>query len=107
MDMEENEMLYIPIGLKENNEIWDGFGKKELIKSLITLTILLTINLLIFLIKRSVVFASVFTLVSIGGTGLIFTKDTTNLSVVDQVINMIRFAKSQKKYKYAYLDEFD
>lgn len=105
--MEENEMLYIPIGLKENNEIWEGFGKKELVKSLITVSTLLTIDFVIFLVRKSIPFASVFALVSIGGTGMIFTKDTTNLSVVDQVINMIRYAKSQKKYKYVSLDEFD
>lgn len=104
--MDDNEMLYIPIGLKERYEIWDGFGKDELIKSLITIVILLVIDLIIFLFKRSIPFASVFALVSIGGTGMIFTKDTTNLSVVDQVKNMIRFSKSQKKYKYVYLEEF-
>lgn len=104
--MEDNEMLYIPIGLKEKNELWDGFGKEELIKSLILLAILFIIDLIIFLIIGSISFAAIFALVSIGSTGMIFTKDTTNLSVVDHINNMIRFSKSQKKYKYVYLDDF-
>ena len=34
-------------------------------------------------------------------------KDYSNISVVDQVGYMIKFYKSQKKYKYKYLDEWE
>ncbi len=34
------------------------------------------------------------------------TKDQSNLSVVDQIQNMIRFAKSQKVYPYRYGKEW-
>ncbi|MFY9214244.1 MAG: hypothetical protein WAO45_05965 [Tissierellaceae bacterium] len=45
-------------------------------------------------------------LVSVGGSIMMLTKDTTNLSVVDQIRNMLRFAKSQKYYPYKYRDEW-
>ena len=34
-------------------------------------------------------------------------KDQSNLSVVDQIGNMVRFAKSQKKYPYRYGKEWE
>ena len=33
--MEDSNSLYISLGLKERNELWDGFGKEEAIKVLI------------------------------------------------------------------------
>jgi len=37
---------------------------------------------------------------------MMLTKDHSNISVVDQVGFMVRFARSQKFYPYKYLDEW-
>ncbi|SHH59201.1 hypothetical protein [Sporanaerobacter acetigenes] len=104
--MEEDKYdLYIPMGLKEKNEYWDGFGKDEAIKTLITVGISTLIDVFIYFITKNIVLCSVVFLTSIGGSIMFFVKDTTNLSAYNQICNMINFAKSQKKYEYKSLDE--
>ena len=104
--MEDSNSLYIPLGLKERNELWDGFGKEEAIKALIFNIITGIVDALIYLSTKNLIFCVVFILVSVGGSIMMLTKDTTNLSVVDQIRNMLRFAKSQKYYPYKYRDEW-
>lgn len=102
----KEDTLYIPHGLKSRNEFWDGFGKEEAIKALIFITFTGIIDVFVYFLKRNVVFSVVFILVSIGASLAMLTKDTTNLSAVDQVENMIRFSKSQKYYPYKQLEEW-
>ncbi len=104
--MEDSNSLYIPLGLKEKNELWDGFGKEEAIKALIFNIITGIVDALIYFSTKNLIFCVVFILVSVGGSIMMLTKDTTNLSVVDQIRNMLRFAKSQKYYPYKYRDEW-
>jgi len=104
--VEDKNELYIPIGLKDRYELWTGFGKEELVKALVINVVLGITNIIIYFINRNIPFNIVFLLVSISGAIMMLTKDTTNLSVVDQLENMIRFSKSQKYYPYEYLDEF-
>lgn len=104
--MEERDNLYIPLGLKERNELWDGFGKEEAIRAIIFIAIAGVIDVLIYILKENIIFAVVFILIAIGSSLMMLTKDTTNLSVVDQIVNMIKFSKSQKFYPYKYLDEW-
>ncbi|HSH51651.1 MAG TPA: hypothetical protein VK982_07995 [Bacteroidales bacterium] len=104
--MEDSNSLYIPLGLKERNELWDGFGKEEAIKALIFNIFTGIIDALIYFSTKNLIFCVVFILVSVGGSIMMLTKDTTNLSVVDQIRNMLRFAKSQKYYPYKYRDEW-
>lgn len=104
--MDDSNLLYIPLGLKENNELWDGFGKSEAIKALTFNAITGVIDVLIYITRKNLIFSVVFILVSVGGSIMMLTKDTTNLSVVDQIKNMLRFAKSQKYYPYKYKDEW-
>ena len=106
MNSYEKETLYIPLGLKTRTEIFEGFGKEELFKSIIFTLISAAIDALIYSITRKPAFCVVFILSSIATSVMIFTKDKSNISVVDQVKFMIRFAKSQKVYRYRYLDEW-
>lgn len=106
METNEKETLYIPLGLKTRIEIFDGFGKEELFKSIIVSLIAGVIDAAIYFITRNTTFCVVFILSSIAGSVMILTKDKTNISVVDQIKFMVRFAKSQKVYRYKYLDEW-
>jgi len=60
----------------------------------------------IYLITKNIAIAVVFILTAIAGSVMMLTKDKTNISVVDQIGFMIKFFRSQKKYKYKYLDEW-
>jgi hypothetical protein len=106
MDTNLKQTLYIPQGLKTRVEIFDGFGKEELFKTILVTLVAGGIDALLFLIFRNVVTSVVFMLITISGSVMMLTKDKTNISVVDQVGFMVRFARSQKVYKYIYLDEW-
>jgi hypothetical protein len=106
MKEKKKQSLHIPQGLKTRVEIFDGYGKEELFKTIIVTIIAGVIDALLYLIFKNTVTNVVFILVAIAGSVMMLTKDTTNISVVDQVGFMIKFAKSQKKYKYKYLDEW-
>jgi len=107
MDEQEKNTLYIPLGLKLNPEIFDGFGKEELFKSAITTVIAVIADIFFYLLTKNVAVAVVIVLASIAGSIMAFTKDRTNLSVADQICNMIRFSKMQKTYPYKYLEEWN
>ena len=100
------QTLYIPQGLKTRVEIFDGFGKEELVKTILVTLVAGSIDALLFLMFRNVVTSVVFMLISISASVMMLTKDKTNVSVVDQVGFMVRFARSQKIYKYKYLEEW-
>ena len=104
---QDKETLYIPLGLKPNPEIFDGFGKEELFKSAITSIIVGAIDIVFYLLTKNVAVCIVIILSAIAGSVMAFTKDKTNLSVADQIWNMIRYSKMQKKYTYKYLDEWE
>ncbi len=107
--MEQNNMkmtLYIPNNVKTRSEIFEGFGKAEILQTLLATVIILSVAFLIFSINQSVSFLIVFILVGIAGSVMCVTKDKNNQSVVDQLKNMLRFAREQQKYKYKYMKEW-
>lgn len=106
MQDSEKHTLYIPQGLKTQVEIFDGFGKEELFKTIIITLIAGVVDVAIYLITKNTAIAVVFILTAIAGSVMMLTKDKTNISVVDQIGFMIKFFRSQKKYKYKYLDEW-
>lgn len=106
MDRMNKSSLYIPQGLKTRVEIFNGYGKEELHKTILVTIIAAIVDGLCFLVFRNTVVSVVFMLVAIAGSVMMLTKDHLNVSVVDQVGFMIKFARSQKKFKYKYLDEW-
>jgi len=104
--MENKKTLYIPQGLKTRVEIFSGFGKEELFKATLVTLVVGLLDIVFYLITKNAVVAMVTILVTIAGSVMMLTKDHNNVSVVDQVGFMIRFERSQKKFKYKYLDEW-
>ena len=76
--MDEDLKLYIPLGVKP---------EAELFTANVTTTVVLA-------------------LAGIFGSVMMTTKDQSNLSVVDQVQNLVRFLRGQKIYPYRYGDEW-
>ncbi len=106
MEERKKNPLYIPQGLKTRVEIFDGYGKEELFKTILVTFVVGILDILYFLIFRNTVVSIVTIMVAIAGSVMMLTKDHTNVSVVDQVGFMIRFARSQKVYPYKYQDEW-
>ena len=99
--MDEDLKLYIPLGVKPEAELFTGFGKKQLFQALIGSLVMGGAAALVWL-TTTVVLA----LTGIFGSVMMTTKDQSNLSVVDQVQNLVRFLSGQKIYPYRYGDEW-
>lgn len=106
MEEKKKNALYIPQGLKTRVEIFEGYGKEELVKTIIVTVVAGFLDVLLYFIFKNTVVSVVFILVAIAGSVMMLTKDHTNISVVDQVGFMIKFERSQKKYPYKYQDEW-
>ena len=106
MEERKKNPLYIPQGLKTRVEIFDGFGKEELFKTIMVAIVVGILDIMYYLIFKNTVVSIVTILVAIAGSVMMLTKDHTNISVVDQVGFMVRFARSQKYYPYKYQDEW-
>lgn len=102
----EDEKLYIPMGVKTEAEIFPGFGKKQLLQSVIGSLGAGVVSAFVWLLSQSVTATIIGILTGIVGSVMMTTRDQNNLSVVDQVQNMVRFAKSQKFFPYRYGDEW-
>ncbi|HBV88456.1 MAG TPA: hypothetical protein DEF42_17875 [Desulfosporosinus sp.] len=98
--------LYIPVGIKTRPEYFDGFGKIEFRQSALICLLGGGVDLLAYLLTQNISVCVLAMLVIIAGSIMMCIKDQTNLSAVDQVKNMIHFAKSQKEYSYVALDEW-
>ena len=61
---------------------------------------------LVWLFTANVTTTVVLALAGIFGSVMMTTKDQSNLSVVDQVQNLVRFLRRQKIYPYRYGDEW-
>ena len=106
--MEDREDgLYMPSGLKLKKEYFNGFGKKELIPTVISAGIFAIIDFIIFMCGVRVPMVLLSILV-IGVTTVAFMqiKVELNLSPIDIVQLEVRFAKDQKFYPYVAKNEW-
>ena len=87
-------------------EVFEGFGKEEIVQVVIATVVIILVAFLIFSFNKSVSFLIVFILVGIAGSVMCVTKDKNNQSVVDHFKNMVRFIREQQRYKYIALKEW-
>lgn len=104
--MESEINLYIPTGVKAENELFNGFGRRELLQSMIGSMFGGAIAALLWLIAGNVALTVVAVLTGIIGSVMMCTKDQNNQSVVDQIRDMIRFRRSQQIYPYRMQEEW-
>lgn len=101
--LENKEELKIPEHCTSKGEISEGFGKEELIKASIgSLTGVLTGLLISVVTKKNMLPITMFCLVSFSFGGYIFCKKDrySRTSIVDTLLDMHKFSKSQKQYYY-------
>ena len=106
MDSSHKETLYIPLGLKAESEIFSGFGKTELIQSLLVIAGAGVVALLLYVFLHSIEVTLIFLMVSVAAAFGVFVKDGTGNSMAIQLGNMVRFLQSQKKYRYIQMEEW-
>lgn len=104
--MEQDQSLYIPLGVKPEAEWFPGFGRRQLGQASIGTLVAFTIALFVWLMGGSVPLTVVTFLIGVSASVMMTTKDRHNLSVLDQIVFMIRFAKAQKFYPYRGLSDW-
>lgn len=104
--MEQDHSLYIPLGVKPEAEWFPGFGQRQLGQSAIGSLAAVVIALCLWLMGGSIPLAMVTFLIGVSASVMMTTKDRHNLSVLDQIMFMIRFAKSQKFFPYRSLNSW-
>ena len=92
--------------MKPDAELFTGFGKNQLFQSIVGSLVMGGIAALAWLFTGNVTTTVILVLAGIFGSVMMTTKDQSNLSVVDQVQNLIRFLRGQKIYPYRYGDEW-
>jgi hypothetical protein len=105
--MNENNTLYIPMGVKTENEFFTGFGKKEALQAAVGAILALIVSLFIYIASGNVAYTMIGILSGIAGSVMMTTKDQFNMSVVSQAANLIRFYRNQKVYPYVYGKEWE
>ena len=98
--------LYIPMGVKPETELFNGFGRTQLFQSVIGSLAVGAVAAVVWFLSGNVTATVILVLSGIFGSVMMTTKDQSNLSVVDQVQNLVRFLRSQKVYPYRYGDEW-
>lgn len=90
----------IPSQIRLQTEFFEGFGIEELIKTIIVLAISSIIAYFIYKITHTTIIA---TFIVIGSTiiAVVFlTKNRRGFSMVDNIINIVKYELMQKGYKY-------
>lgn len=80
---EQKWELYIPSGVKAENELFNGFGRRELLQSIAGSLFGGAVAAVIWLCSNNVAFTVVAALTGIFGSVMMCTKDQNNQSVVD------------------------
>ena len=93
-------MLYIPMGVKLEQEFFNGFGKKELVRSIITMSVCFVVSFIIYLFNMTQSILIVGLLSSVFGSIMLCVKDSQNQSVLDYIFNVVNFYKEQQIYEY-------
>lgn len=106
-EQENIDTLYIPTGLKIHKEIYSGFGKNELIQAVTGTIVIAALDIFFVLIifENLPVFIIVL-LLGVCMSVMCVQKDVTNLSVLDMIVNLYKYMRSQKKYYYKAIDEW-
>lgn len=99
----DSEKLYIPYGLSVEQTYFTGFGKTELRQFAVGVMIFAAIGALLLMVTGEIFTLIATLMIGIAGSMMMTRKDpNTRISVVGQVRLIVRFAKSQKHYKYIY-----
>lgn len=108
MEEKESKPLYMPYGLKLKKEYFRGFGKEELIVTIIAAVFFIGVDVVIYLLGNHNT-GLLFFLPVIGTSivGMLHIKGEMNTSPIDMIKQQLRFVEEQKFYPYIKMDEWD
>ena len=102
--MEENnkkeEMVYIPYGIKNRREFFEGFGVSEFKYTLMSLPLAAALAFFTKAVQGQALISSLLIVLIPAGTVMLVIKDKCNLSVIGYFMVMLRFSWARKYYPY-------
>lgn len=104
---EKKEQLYIPLNVRKRKELFAGFGQQELVITSIVLFISFVVGIILYGFTKGVEFLVITPIVCGFVTIIVIVKDQTNTSLLDSIIRLHRFSKSQKRYYYQYQNIYE
>ena len=108
MKEKERDRLFIPVNVRKRKEYVDGFGKDELIKSLIATAFGVVLGIVLFLRNNyQPLYIALVPVVVFAISVIFLRKDKTNTNALDSICEMYEFSKSQKKYEYEYVNIYE
>ena len=97
----DTKRLYIPYGLSSEQEYFTGFGRSELKQCFVGMAAFAIISAFAYVISGQIEPIVIIMIIGAAGCIMMTRRDPhTRISVVGQVVNMIRFSRTQKIYKY-------
>ena len=97
---EEKYQVNIPANVKTRTELINGIGIKELITTAIAGIISVFIAIIIYLITQNYLVCLILVGIITGFTFIAVMKDKNNSCVASLIINIYKYLKGQKFYKY-------
>lgn len=98
--MTDKKMIRIPVEIKLKTEFFDGYGMQELIKTIIAGIVASVVAYIIYLFTHQTLFPTFFVLGVIVVSVITLIKGQNNFSMLDSIINIIKFNLIQREYKY-------
>lgn len=106
MERSPNESLYIPVNIKTRFEFIEGYGIKELFYTAISAAVSGAIAVALNTITGNTALCVLIVLITVATSVMALTKDQSNQSIVDQIKFMLRFLRTQRKFKYRFTCEW-
>lgn len=97
---DEKYQVNIPANVKIRTELINGIGIKELLTTGIAGTIIVFIDLFIYMITKNYLICLIVFGIVTGFTFIAVMKDKNNSCIADMIKNMYQFFKGQKYFEY-------
>ena len=104
---EKKEQLYIPLNVRKRKELFAGYGQQEIIITIVMTIIGFVIGSMIYAFNGKIEYLLITPIVIGFLTVVTIVKDQTNTSLLDSLIRLYQFSKSQKKFYYKYKNIYE
>lgn len=104
---EKKEQLYIPLNVRKRKELFAGYGQQELIITVVMAIIGFVVGSMIYAFNGKIEYLLITPIVIGFLTVVTIVKDQTNTSLLDSLIRLYQFSKSQKKFYYKYKNIYE
>lgn len=109
MNEEQNNKkpLYFPTNCPDANDYVAGFGSKELIITIIAFFVAVIVAIFLYISYSSMPLALIIAASIVVITVLVTKRNAQQESLIDQLIQVIKYSRAQKIYLYEYFNIYE